>query len=103
MARPRMAYGQAKARAEQTIRATSPWIVAWGRLGYAAHGVVYALVGLLAAQAALGSGGATTDSQGALARIIEAPFGQFALAATAFGLAGYATWRFLQALMDTEG
>jgi hypothetical protein len=103
MARPRVAYGQVKQRAERTIRATSPWIEAWGRLGYAAHGVVYGLVGLLAAQAALGTGGATTDSEGALARIVEAPFGQLALAATAFGLVGYATWRFVQALMDTEG
>jgi hypothetical protein len=64
--------------------------------------VVYALIGVLAAQAAFGRGGETTDSQGALQRIVQAPFGKMLLGIVAIGLVGYAIWRLVQALEDTE-
>jgi len=84
------------------VHESRPGIELLGRFGYAAKGVVYALVGLLAAQAALGRGGATTGAEGALARVLQAPFGRFLLALIAAGLAGHALWRFVQAAMDTE-
>lgn len=89
-------------QAKQATREASPWIEPLGRLGYAAKGVVYAIVGVLAAQAAFGVGGETTDSQGALQRIVAAPFGKILLGLTAIGLLGYAIWRFVQAFLDTD-
>jgi hypothetical protein len=94
--------GQAKQEAHHAVREASPWLEGFGRFGYVAKGVVYTLVGVLAAQAALGRGGATTDARGALPQIIQAPFGQVLLAATAIGLVGYGLWRFIQAGLDTE-
>ncbi|MCA1647626.1 MAG: DUF1206 domain-containing protein [Chloroflexi bacterium] len=78
------------------------WLVPLGRIGYAANGLVYLIVGVLAAQAAFGTGGDTTGTGGALGHIVEAPFGRLLLGIVAVGLAGYAIWRLLQALLDTE-
>lgn len=82
--------------------ASQPWVEPLARFGYTAKGIVYALVGILAAQAAFGAGGKTTDSRGALQTILEQPFGQFLLGLVAIGLVGYALWRLVQAMMDTE-
>ena len=88
--------------AEQGARRQHTWLVPLGRAGYAAAGFVYLIVGGLAAQAALGTGGDTTGTGGALGYIVEAPFGRLLLVILAIGLAGYAIWRVLQALLDTE-
>lgn len=72
------------------------------RMGYAARGTVYLLVGGLAALAAIGEGGQTEGSRGALERVLIAPLGEFLLAILALGLAGYAVWRCIQALADTD-
>jgi hypothetical protein len=71
-------------------------------LGYAAKGVVYGIVGLLAAQAAVSAGGRTTDTQGALGAIVTQPFGKVLLSLVAIGLMGYVIWRFVQAIKDPE-
>lgn len=89
-------------QARRAAQQASPIIVALGRFGYAAEGLVYALIGILAVQVALGRGGATTDNRGALTRIAQAPFGRFLLIAIAVGFAGYACWRFLEATLDPE-
>ena len=72
------------------------------RAGYAARGIIYLIVGGLAALAALGRGGGTTDSRGALSQVMNAPFGKFLLIAIALGLLGYAAWRLVQALLDPD-
>ncbi len=89
-------------QANRAVREAAPWIERLGRFGYAARGVVYALVGWFAALAAAGEGGGITDKRGVLNWIEEAPFGKFLLIAIAVGLAGYALWRFIQAIRDTE-
>ena len=67
------------------------------RAGLVARGVIYAIVGVLAIELALGGGGKTTDQQGALAEIARQPFGKLLLVAMAIGLAGYAIWRLVRA------
>jgi hypothetical protein len=91
-----------KAGARSAAVQQRPWIEGLGRLGYAAKGVVYGLVGFLAALAASDHGGDTTDTTGALAWIVEAPFGQVLLAIIAIGLLGYALLRLLAAFFDSE-
>ena len=94
--------GTAGQQVRQAVHESRPGIELLGRMGYAAKGAVYALIGVLAAQAALGRGGETTGTEGALSRILQAPFGRGLLAIIAVGLAGHALWRFVQAGMDTE-
>ncbi|MEX2494769.1 MAG: DUF1206 domain-containing protein [Woeseia sp.] len=72
------------------------------RAGYAARGVVYVIVGSMAALAALGPGGETPDSEGALVQVLGAPFGKFLLVTIAAGLLCYACWRAVQALLDAD-
>lgn len=87
---------------QETERKVESWIDPLGRLGLSAKGLLYVLIGVLAAQAAYGLGGATTGSQGALRKIVQLPFGRILLVAVGIGLVGYALWRFVQAAMDTE-
>jgi hypothetical protein len=67
------------------------------RAGIATRGVVYAVIGVLAIKLAFGSGGKTTNQQGALAEIAKQPFGKALLIFVAIGLAGYAIWRLVRA------
>src|SRR6266702_3434113 len=83
--------------------ASSHWMTVLARLGYAAKGVVYLIIGWLAVQLAIGAGGKATDQRGALQTIYEQPFGKFLLAIVIIGLVGFAIWCFLQAWFDTEG
>jgi hypothetical protein len=78
------------------------WVVWLGRFGYAAKGIVYIIIGALAIQVALGSGGQTTGPSGALDTIARQAYGQILLLAIAVGLFGYALWRFIQAWVDPE-
>ena len=71
------------------------------RAGYFAKGIVYLMVGLLAAIAAF-QGGTPEGNRGALQTLLQQPFGQVALALVGFGLLGYAVWKFVQAIRDTE-
>ncbi|MEO5589643.1 MAG: DUF1206 domain-containing protein [Gemmatimonadaceae bacterium] len=86
-----------------TEREAATWLVRFGRLGYAAKGVVYVVMGFLATLAATGNGGRTTDSKGALRTRGDAPFGRIALVVVAAGLFGYAAWRLISAATDAEG
>ena len=82
--------------------AAHPWMERLARFGYATKGAVYMVIGVMATLAAIGMGGDTTDTRGALRAIEEQPFGKFALGTVAFGLIGYVIWRWLQAIADTE-
>ncbi|ALF52916.1 membrane protein [Nostoc piscinale CENA21] len=89
---------------KQPIRqvASHLWVERLARLGYAAKGLVYFIVGFLAAQAAFGFGGKTTDTNGALETIVTQPFGKFLLSIVTLGLIGYALWRFVQTILAPE-
>ena len=94
----------AKNRIERiaSLVVASPWMERFFRLGYAAKGIVYTIIGWLAASAAFGSGGRTTGTRGALRSLVSRPFGRVLLGLVAIGLSGYVLWRFVQAIMDTE-
>ena len=72
------------------------------RTGFIAKGVLYGIVGVLAAQAAFGAGGRVTGSDGALIEVMRQPFGRTLLLIAAVGLFGYAVWRVLQGVLDTD-
>ena len=72
------------------------------RMGYAARALVYLVVGSLAVLTAVGLGGETTDSRGAVREIAEQPFGKVLLILLVLGLLGYVIWRATQALTDSD-
>ena len=78
------------------------WFERLARLGYGSRGVIYGLVGGLAFLAAVGQGGQTTDTKGAIAKLMEAPAGWLIVLAIALGLIGYSAWRFCQAVLDAD-
>lgn len=100
MARANMSIDAARRHAAQVAR---PWVDRLARLGFAAKGLVYLVVGVLAVQVALGRGGQTTDSHGALATLAGRPRGVLLLAIVAVGLFGYALWRVVEAWVDPDG
>lgn len=77
-------------------------ISAFARMGYASRGLVYILVGGLAALTAIGQGGQAEGSRGALEAVLGAPFGKVMLGIIVVGLLGYAMWRCIQAFKDPD-
>ena len=95
----------ALATGNQTIAraATNPTAVLLGRLGFAARGAVYLIVGWLALRAAAGIGStAAPDKQGALEAVAQQPGGAVLLGLAAGGLFAYAGWSLVRAVFDPE-
>lgn len=97
------AGGSAARQLEDAAHEVAPWIVLLARIGFLAKALLYGTVGVLAARAALGDGGRTTDLGGALREVVRAPLGNAMLFVIAAGLAGYALWRVVEAATDAEG
>ncbi|HEV8238651.1 MAG TPA: DUF1206 domain-containing protein [Thermoanaerobaculia bacterium] len=87
----------------KTPPAARPWIERLARLGYAAKGVVYLLLGWLAASAARGIGDVPSGSREVFSVVLAKPLGRAMLAAIALGLAGYVLWRVVAAIADAQG
>jgi hypothetical protein len=96
---PRAPLREAKteAKSQGGDFARTPQFEWLARAGLVARGVIYAIIGILSIKLAFGSGGKTTDQQGALAEIAKQPFGKVLLVLMIVGLAGYAIWRLVRA------
>ena len=81
--------------------ATTDWRSTLARYGLAAKGVLYAAIGLLAIQAAAGTGAAAgADQRGAVELVARQPFGQVLLGLLTLGLFCLTTW---QAILAVKG
>ncbi len=84
---------------------TSDSVRVLARVGMAARGVVWLVVGLLALSVVFG-GDQRTDQGGALRAIADKPLGEVLLGVLVIGFLGYAAWRLLSAAVghrDEDG
>lgn len=72
------------------------------RLGYAARGTIYLVIGSLALLQAIGEGGKSTDSKGAVKELLSVPFGVVLVWLLFGGLIGYSIWRLVQSLFNAD-
>lgn len=93
--------GSLSQNAHGAARQAAGWVPPLARLGYAAKGVVYLLIGWIAMKAAMAAGqpGGATE---ALASLADEDGGRWMLVAIAFGLLCHVVWRVVQAVMDPE-
>ncbi len=80
--------------------AYSPLMDALVRLGYAVRGVMYVTIGAIAFQAATGKATTPADQIGAIAALGRGPSGRFILWVILIGLAAYALWGVIRAILD---
>lgn len=91
-----------EAAARSAARDARPWVELLARLGFAAKGAVYIMIGGFAAAAAFAGGGQTTGGSGALATVADDAWGRVLLGLIAVGLVGYVVWRLVSATLNPE-
>jgi Domain of Unknown Function (DUF1206) len=94
-----------RSRASTAVRrgARSPLVGRLGRVGLAAQGCCFLIIGVLALGLAAGVGGKATDPRGAMVALAEHRWTEVLLVLLAGGFACYAIWRLAQALLDRGG
>lgn len=91
------AQGEAAGRTAREAR-DHPAVDGAARLGMAAYGVLYLLIGWLSAQLALGDSKGSASGEGALQEIAQKPWGLVGLWVVAFGLLAFGAWQAFQAV-----
>ena len=86
----------------QFARGASPWMERLARFGYVAKGVVFLLIGIVALDVARGLRSQATGAKGAIGKLATFPLGHPMVIALAVGLAGYALFQFILAMVDPE-
>lgn len=76
------------------------WVGRFMRFGQIARGIIYAVLGVLALRLAFGTRGEDMSQTGAIEMIGHQPFGRTLLVGVAVGLAGYALWGVVRAVLD---
>jgi hypothetical protein len=89
--------GEAKQEARKA--AQSPAAQGLARWGLVAKGSLYVLIGAIAFQVSALDQGRLEDRSGALVALADDWYGKLLVAALAFGLVGYAFWRFAEAIL----
>lgn len=80
--------------------AGNPWVERFMRFGYVVRGVIYLVIGVIALRLVFGIRGAAMTQTGAIVTIGRQPFGSFLLISVCVGLASYALWNAVCALLD---
>ena len=80
--------------------ARSPWVGWLGRIGFAAQGTCFLIIGVLALELAFGDSGRLTDPRGAFVVLAEGGWTRVLLVLLAVGFACYSIWRMAQAIFD---
>jgi len=82
---------------------TDDWVERAGKLGLAARGIVYCVMGLLVVAMARGERAEETDQRGALEELAERPLGTLLLIVLVVGFVAYAGWRLARAVRGEGG
>lgn len=86
----------------KTVRKPRAWLSVIARLGFAAKGTIYLMVGGLALALAIGFTQEVKDMRGAIEEVSQQPFGEGALLLLALGLLSYGAWNAVQCVWDPE-
>lgn len=92
----------ARENAHKAKEKAKPWIFRYARAGHLAKGLVYFVIGLLAALPAIGINGKFTTAEGAIYTIAKQPFGYILVFILALGLLGFAIWEALLVVFGTD-
>ncbi len=83
--------------------ANSKAMAGLARAGLGARGVIYALIGIIAIQIALGTSHRQADNSGAIRLVAATPFGSAILWLLVVGFAGLTLWRLSEAIWGANG
>ncbi len=103
MATPTARHRTREARYAARRAGNSKYVDWLARAGFAARGVMYVIIGILAVEIAFGNGGHKADQSGAVQLVGNTPIGAFLLWLLVIGFAGMALWRLSEAVYGGPG
>jgi hypothetical protein len=103
VARTTARSGALRVRSAGQQAAHSPFMSALARGGFAARGILYALIGIIAIEIAFGHSRQQADRSGAVRLVAATPFGAAVLWLLVAGFAGMTLWRLSEAIWGAAG